>query len=345
MAEIAFQHLHAAHCESGVTAALLRHAGAPLSEALALGIGSGLFFLHLPLKSLGGGPTTSFRPLPGGIFRRTCKRLGVSYRVRRYRDPERGMADLDALITQGVPAGIQTNVYWLSFMPTRFRFQFNAHNLIVYGRRNGSWMVSDPVLEAPVECPDDSLRKARFAKGFMAPRGKLYHLTDPPRFSEQAVNAAIRAGSLHTAWAMSQIPLSIFGAKGIGFLANRVERWPDRFPDPRDSLLQLANVVRMLEEVGTGGAGFRYVYAAFLQETAERLPDPAYREYSERLTDIGDQWRQFAARVAQICRSRKAERAEFSEVAGMLRRCSEGEQGLFSDIFRHEKSRPKTTTS
>ena len=30
----------------------------------------------------------------------------------------------------------------------------------------------------------------------------------------------------------------------------------------------LGQVIRMLEEIGTGGAGFRFIYAAFLQESA-----------------------------------------------------------------------------
>ncbi len=341
MPEIAFQHLHAAHCESGVTAALLRHHGLQISEALALGIGSGLFFVQLPFSPIPNGPSTSFRVMAGGIFRRACRRLGVTFDVRRYRDPHRGMEDLDALIARGVPAGIQTNVYWLSFMPTRFRFQFNAHNLIVYGRRNGSWLVSDPVLEAPVECTDESLRRARFARGFLAPRGKLYFVAEAPQICEEALNKAIRAGSLHTAWAMSQIPFPFFfvGAKGIAYLARQVERWPERYPEPADRLLKLANVVRMLEEVGTGGAGFRYVYAAFLQEAGERLSDPDYRGYSERLTEVGDRWRQFSARVAQICRRRKGEPAELKEAAGMIRECGALEGALFADIYRHEKAR------
>lgn len=339
MSEIAFNHLHAAHCESGVTASLLRHHGLQISEALALGIGSGLFFVQLPFSPIPNGPSTSFRVTAGGIFRRACKRLGITFQVRRYRDPDRGMRDLDDLVSKGMPIGLQANVYWLSFMPTRFRFQFNAHNLIVYGRRNGSWLVSDPVLEAPVECTDDSLRRARFAKGFLAPRGKLYFVADQPQLTEETLVRAIRAGSMHTAWAMTRIPFPFFfvGSKGIHYLARQVERWPERYPEPRDRLLKLANVVRMLEEVGTGGAGFRYVHAAFLQEAGERLSDSAYRGFSERLTEIGDRWRQFAARTAQICRRRHGEHAEFAEAAGMIRDCGQLEHALFSEIFQHEK--------
>jgi len=33
----------------------------------------------------------------------------------------------------------------------------------------------------------------------------------------------------------------------------------------------------MQEEIGTGGAGFRYIYAAFLQEAADFLEDDHLR--------------------------------------------------------------------
>jgi hypothetical protein len=43
-----FEHLHAAHCESGVMANLLRHHGVPMTESLAFGLSSGLSFAYLP---------------------------------------------------------------------------------------------------------------------------------------------------------------------------------------------------------------------------------------------------------------------------------------------------------
>ena len=43
-----FKHLQAAHCENGVTTNLLQAAGATkLTEPLAFGIGSGLFYVQV----------------------------------------------------------------------------------------------------------------------------------------------------------------------------------------------------------------------------------------------------------------------------------------------------------
>ena len=338
--EIAFKHLHSAHCESGVTASLLNHHGLPLSEPMAFGIGSGLFFVHLPFKTFFGAPNTTFRTSPGRIFSKVCRRLGIECEVRTFRDPERGARELQELVDSGVPVGAQTNVFWLSHMPRRFRFQFNAHNLVVYGRNSEGWMVSDPVLETPLVCTVPSLQRARFAKGFLAPRGRLYFVTRPPGVDAERMRAAVHQGLLDTARAMATIPVPLFGGRAIGFLANRMEKWPRRYKDPNDSLMQLANVVRMLEEIGTGGAGFRYLGAAFLQQAAAVLEDARYDEFSSRLTAIGDTWRQFAAKSARICRQHNVDPAAFAEAAALVRDCGLRERGLFGEILVHEQQRP-----
>lgn len=344
MKELPYQHLHSAHCESGVTAALMSHHGVPMTEPMAFGIASGLFFIHLPFKSVFGAPNLSFRKAPGAVFKTFCKRLGIQYEVRHYRDPQKASRDLDALLEQGTPIGLQTNVYWLSYMPRRFRFQFNAHNLVVYGKDESGWKVSDPVLETPQVCTPESLDRARFAKGFLAPRGRAYFLTQPPKVDSERLRKAVRRGLLSTGFSMSRIPLPIFGHKAIWLLADRMAKWPTLYKDPSDSIMQLAMVVRMQEEIGTGGAGFRYLYAAFLQQAAVVLDDKRYQDFSTRMTGVGDQWRQFAGKCARICRAGKADVEAFREVAAIVRECGERERALFDEIFLHEKARPSRAT-
>ena len=339
MPEIAYAHRLSAHCESGVTASLLTHHGLPLSEPMAFGIAAGLFFIHLPVKTLFGAPNTIFRSAPGNIFKKTCRRLGVPYQVRTYRDPEKGARDLEALVESGTPVGVQTNVYWLSHMPRRFRFQFNAHNLVVYGKGPDGWKVSDPVLDQALVCTFESMQRARFAKGFLAPRGKLYFLGTLEPLGKDRLVAAVRAGVKDAAFSMARIPVPVLGGKAIGLLADRMERWPRLYRDPQDSLMQLATVVRMAEEIGTGGAGFRYLYAAFLQEAGALLEDPRYLELSARLTAIGDTWRQFAGKCARIFRSQKAEDGPFAEAAALVRDCGVRERALFEELYVHEKNR------
>src|SRR5688572_30335162 len=83
-----FQHVQHAHCESGVTANLLRHYGVSITEPMAFGIGAGLFFGHVPFLKVNGTPGTTFRIWPGAIFKRVTNRLGVHMHSQRFSKPE-----------------------------------------------------------------------------------------------------------------------------------------------------------------------------------------------------------------------------------------------------------------
>lgn len=333
-APVSVSHRLAAHCESGVASLLFEHAGVSIPEPLVFGAGSGLFFLHLPIERFTKGPTVSFRTLPGTIFKKACRRLGVRYETTRYRSKEKAHSDLCELVDSGKPVGLQVSVYWLPYLPRRFRFQFNAHNLIVYGRQGSQWLISDPVLDAPVECPADALERARFAAGVFAPRGRMYRVLEAPTLDEKRLRGAIVSGVRETAHRMAKVPVPILGARGIRHLARSVALWPKTAPSADEARLRLANVVRMLEEIGTGGAGFRYLYAAFLQQAGDRLHEPGWGELSERLTAIGDRWRDFSLKTARILRAMRVETTEFGEAAALLDECGNREQSFFEDLHK-----------
>jgi hypothetical protein len=90
----------------------------------------------------------------------------------------------------------------------------------------------------------------------------------------------------------------------------------------------------MQEEIGTGGGGFRFIFAAFLQEAASVLGDPRYLALSARMTAIGDRWREFAAAGARLCKGRSEAGAGYADLAGILRDCAERERVLYRDIDR-----------
>src|SRR5512147_3043748 len=98
--KIDFQHKQSAHCENGVTSNLLNYYGIKLSEPMVFGIGSGYFFSHMPFYKLNGMPVTSFRVLPGWIFKRVTHRLGIRVRRRKFTNPDRAMQELDRLLKQ-----------------------------------------------------------------------------------------------------------------------------------------------------------------------------------------------------------------------------------------------------
>lgn len=332
--ELDYQHRQAAHCESGVAANLVSHSGIPLSEPMAFGIGAGLFFGYFPFIRLNGLPLVTYRVASGRIIKRLAANLGIRVWEQRFRNPERGMAALDDLLARGVPVGLQTGVFWLPYFPKAYRFHFNGHNLVVYGKRGDEYLISDPVFPGPVTCPAEDLQRARFAAGALAPKGRMYGLefrsVKPDfRFGVMAGLQAVVRGMLQ--------PFPLTGVRGIRFLARRLRRWPQRLGQQRAEL-HLGHVVRMQEEIGTGGGGFRFLYADFLREAGELLACEPLTEVGRELTAAGDRWRDFAVMAARICKGRPAAGDDYQALAAAL------EQGaaLEEQVFRRLRATLET---
>ena len=318
-----FDHIHSAHCESGVMSALTHHYGFPISEAMAFGLSSALAFAFLPFIKISGMPLVSYRMLPKAILLGLQKPLRFSMRIETFRRPEDGMARLDELLDAGKIMGMQVNIFFLPCMPPDFRFWFNGHNLLVYGRdkANGDYLLFEPIFGQHARCSPDDLVKARFARGVFAPKGMLYYPTSAPQ--EPRWERAIPAALKKTARIM-RAPLPFFGTRGIERCARAFERLPAA-TDPQATKLYIGHLIRMQEEIGTGGGGFRFMYAAFLEEAATRIARPVLAELAAQLVEIGDLWREFAL-----------------VTAGMIRDRDPLDPGLLATLLRAQAAREKT---
>lgn len=323
-----FSHKHSAHCESGVTSLLFKHKGLDISEAMAFGLGSGLAFAYLPIVKLSGMPLIAYRSMPKSIIKTVTKRLGVKLKSQTFSKQQKAEEMLDKLLDEGKYVGLQTSVYYLPYFPKDMRFHFNAHNLIVYGKENDEYLVSDPVFEYTVRIKRVDLLKARFAKGALAPKGLLYYLDSEPREIdyEKSIKASIRA----TIKSMNP-PIFFVGIKGIHYLAKQIRNIPKKYKsDMRYPRLYLGHIVRMQEEIGTGGAGFRYMYASFLQEASQYTHKDLLIESSQMMTAVGDQWRLFAQETALMCKERKE--LNFEKLANMLDSIAEQEKRVYDKL-------------
>ena len=299
-----FKHIQTAHCENGVITSLLQHKGLDfMTEPLAFGMGAGLFYIHIPYLKVNGGPMISFRAMPGGIFSRTCKSLNVELTKQKFKDEQKAQNYLDRKIEEGIPVGCQVGVYNLTYFPKEYRFHFNAHNLIVYGKENNTYLISDPVMEEVTTLTANDLNKVRFAKGALPPKGHIYYPTNFPK--ELALEKAIIKGIKHTCRDMLA-PMPVLGVKGIRFTAKQIRKWPKKL-GVKKANHYLGQIVRMQEEIGTGGGGFRYIYAAFLEQAYNYIPKDEFITISEEITKSGDLWRACAVQMAGIFKGRITE--------------------------------------
>jgi hypothetical protein len=329
---IEFQHRQAVHCESGVTSSLLKFQGIEMNEQMVFGIGSGLFFGYFPFIKIGSIMVITFRSAPGGIFRKAVKRLGVPHEIRRFRDPQKAMQELDELLDAGTPVGLQTSLFWLPYLSEKLRNHFNAHNIIVYGREGDTYLVSEPLMDEPVTIARQDLIRARFAKGGMDPNGKMYWLTGKPA-SPPDLRACVLKGLRETCFIMLKLPVPILGVRGIRSFAGAIRRWPKKL-SPEIIKLNLHQFILMQEVVGSGGAGFRFMFAAFLKQCADILNRPALLEISLGMTAVGDQWRESALLITQYYRDRIAPGEFYGQIPDFITKCADQEQIQLKKLWR-----------
>ncbi|WP_049721088.1 BtrH N-terminal domain-containing protein [Gilvimarinus polysaccharolyticus] len=320
-----FTHQQAAHCESGVISALLSQHGLAISEPMAFGLANALAFAYIPIIKIGGQPLIAYRLPPKAIIKNVCKRLGVTVKFQKFNDPIRGAQVLDDLVERGTLVGLQTSVYYLPYFPEQMRFHFNAHNLLIYGKGERGYQVSDPIFEQPVEVASRDLNKARFVRGPLAPKGLLYRIESVPETIDYP--KAIRAAISKNVKVMTGAPLPVIGIKGVRYLAGKIDKLSGSVKQQR---LYLGHIVRMQEEIGTGGAGFRFIYASFLQEAAELLQDDTLAQASAAMTDAGDYWREFALLVARECK--RGDSINRALLADALRGCADREAVVWQSL-------------
>ena len=130
---------------------------------------------------------------------------------------------------------------------------------------------------------------------------------------------------------MLSIPGPIAGVSGIAYTGKRIKQWKNKLGQQKAGLY-LAQLVRMQEEIGTGGGGFRYIYGAFLQEAHDFHPIDELMDISKIFTQAGDRWRSAAVQAAGIYKGRIGSQADFDVMGDYLLEIAEIEKKAFQAL-------------
>ncbi len=320
-----FIHRDAAHCESGSIRSLLVNYGLIISEPMVFGVASALTFFYFPLVKVWGHPLISYRMPPRSMLKKIEKLLGVSFVSRDYDDEDEAMADLDRCLEEGHPVGIQASVSYLTYIIPEFRIYFNSHMLLIYGKDGDEYLVSDSVVDRPMRIRAEDLRKARFARGQNAPRGFMFypgHIPDSVDY-----RTAIRKAVKSSVGMMLQPLLPIVGIRGIFTLARKIERL-NGHRDRKHARSFMGNMLMFQEEMGTGGSGFRFLYAAFLQEAAVLLGIPELEAAKQKMVEAAELMRTIAGMCARILKAKQMD-FDLAPIAALVREWARTEKQAF----------------
>lgn len=331
--EIDFQHNTSSNCETGVMRNLMDHNGFHVNEDLLFGIGSGLYFIYVPFVKMGETePLTSYRYSPGSILKNAAKHLGVTFQTKKFANADEGMRALDEKLAAGTVVGLTGDLYYFEVFPEFLNFHFPAHNLVVYGKRGNTYLVSDPIVEDKVEISEENMRKARFTNMPGDPKGKMYWLQSVGVKSKD-LRMPIKKGLTTTCKRMLNPFFPFGGVKGINLLAKRLEKYPQKKTQDFASK-HLINMIRHQEIVGSGGSGYRKQFARFLFEAAKVTNYGTLKDFGDELMeDLVVDWRDYAVDMGRCSRQQITEIPEkYRDLAANLRRIATKEKSFFERL-------------
>ena len=122
---------------------------------------------------------------------------------------------------------------------------------------------------------------------------------------------------------------------GIEMLSKKMRKWEIKYGN-KDAILHLAQLIKVLEELGTGGVGFRFMYSAFLHEAADMLNRSELKDFSVEMNNIGNLWRQFAVEGGRKLKNRNS--ISYDELADKLAEIAAAEKKFFVALRKHIKS-------
>jgi hypothetical protein len=337
MTELPYKHKMAAHCESGSITSLLNNAGLEITEPMVFGISSGIFFAYFHRMKSFTFPTFIVRNKPGQMRENLAKRTGIRFRTYSFGDPVKGMEALDGLLEKKVPVASQVDFYYMEYIPSWERVHINVHFIVIVGKEDSNYIVSDSYFPELVGLKADSLHKARFAGGNMSPKGFLFHPDTLPAAIdyEKAITSGIRKACFN----MLKIPMPFLGVRGIRLFAKKIGEWPSLVRDTEHLSHEIMKINILLEDQGTGGAGFRFIYATFLQQAAALINRPELQDLSKQMMKIGDGWREFSLHAARLGKNRDLGPERMKELGGMLMDRADAEEKFFKELHKTINSR------
>jgi hypothetical protein len=281
-------------------------------------------------------PTFIVRSKPGSVRKQIAKQLGIKFNEYSFgRNREKGQRILEEQLLLNRPTGAQCDFFYMNYMPEWQRVHINVHFVVIIGKDGNEYIISDSYHPKIAKLDEQTFMTARFAGGHMAPKGFMFNVKKIPQDID--FRKAIVKGIKKACFNMLKLPIPFIGIKGIYKFADKVKTWPDLARDTEHLSHEIMKINVLLEDQGTGGAGFRYMYAAFLQEASKIMQDEKLDEFSKEIMNIGDKWREISYFSAKIGKKRDFSENNINQLSDMIREKGDLELNFFNNLYKYVK--------
>jgi hypothetical protein len=280
------------HCASTSICNMANFHGLGLSEAMCFGIGAGLGIWYLDYPGMPLSRLVHVRS--ADIEAQFFNRIGIPFSWQQFKNPKNAEQALCRSLDKGLPAIVQTDIYYLPYYNSSTHFP--GHDITVWGYDSSErvFFITDTEREQILCVPFESMREALYAKGgFFIMKGNQFapeSLTMP-----SDMPWVIRKTISHNSSVILSDGYDYQGIAGLEKWMREITSWSE-FSDWQ-WIARFA--YQVIEKRGTGGGGFRLMYADFLKEAEAYVPEIASRSLSQKMREAGHAWTELALALKQ----------------------------------------------
>lgn len=317
-----FSHIPGVHCSSTCIQDLARFDSIEISEAMAFGLGEGLGFVFYRDSSLS--PVSRFNGRASNLEDKFYRRIGqpISWV---------GKWDLPLLIKSiqdGRPILAKT---FLAHLPYYDPADFPGHGVILTAIDEKAEQVTlaDSISEQLLTITIEQFKKATAmdCPPLMAP----FSWSAAPAIAFKVDAELLQGAILSMANTMLHPPEKNEGFDAMNAAIDDIIHWEK----DDDWKWHARFAYQSIEKRGTGGGGFRLLYADFLQEASRYLPELNALNIESGFRKSAELWQALAATLKQAFAEELKD--NFNTAAGQLEQIKQLETTLCTTIIRHLK--------
>lgn len=257
-----------------------------MSEACCFGLGAGLGITYVELP----GSDTPFivHVRSMGFEEKVFKTLAVPFAWTSYSTKLSASTALHHALQENRPALLLTDIYHLPYFGSSTHFPGHAIVAWLLDMEREEVLVSDTERPEFIAVPVGSLAEARFS-------------TSPPfihhgsMFAPHAIDTSVTSERVRKALYDNACSLAngnrFSGLEALDTWVAALPRWAEE----GNWHWSLRFAYQVIEKRGTGGAGFRAMYAEFLEEASEILPAVGSAKLVELMRGAAASWSDLAS--------------------------------------------------
>ncbi len=285
-----YRHRTGEHCASTALRNLLAHHGTELSEGMIFGLASGLGFHYLRGDDLS--PTRMFHGRTASLESDFGANTAMDFVDHPEPDDERAWQLLRQRIDAGEPVMLSTDTFYLGYHHTRSHFPGHRCVAVGYDDATGTVLIADRKFEAYQRCSYEELRHARNAPDYAWKCDNTWgDFGADPRLGRPLEEAIVVALRRTAAWMLEPTGELPGGIPAMRTLAGDLPSWGEA----KDWSWAARFGYQVIVKRGAGGSFFRSLYADFLREAAERVPELEEAKLAPEMDAIAARWRELAA--------------------------------------------------